>query len=129
MNTIQALELAYGKGNLKKWALESVLIETLYNTEPKHCSYLKLKNLDNLDFDEETDTEYIIKFGYLWQIPRTEVDLHVMKRDGMMYLTKEGIGFGYSEVEKSALEYLFKQKANKNLYLQTNLNGIECLIK
>lgn len=129
MNSIQALELAYGKGNLKKWALESTLIETLYKTEPKDATYLKLKNLEHLDFNEETETEYIIRFGYYWQIPRTELDLHIMKRDGQLYLTKEGSGWGYEEVEKAVLKYLFQHKGNKNLYLQTNWNGIEFLIK
>ena len=64
MNGTQALELAYGKGNLKKWALEQALIEVLYKANSESPSYLKLENLDSLDFDEETESEYIVKFGY-----------------------------------------------------------------
>ena len=129
MNGTQALELAYGKGNLKKWALEQVLIEVLYGTKPESPSYLKLENLDSLDFDEETESEYIVKFGYLYRIPKTEIDLHIVKESGKLYLTKEGIGYGYSEVEKQVIEYLMKQKANKNLYFQTNYNWTKFLIK
>lgn len=129
MDGIQALELAYGKGNLKKWALEKALIEVLYGTKLESPSYLKLENLDSLDFDEETESEYIVKFGYLFRIPRTEIDLHIVKKSGKLYLTKEGDGFGYGEVEKQVVEYLLKQKANKNLYFQTNYNWTKFLIK
>ena len=129
MHGIQTLELAYGKGNLKKWALEQALIEVLYETKPEHACYLKLESLDNLDFDEETEKEYLVKFGYQFRIPKTEIDLHIIKRNGQMYLTKEGVGWGYEEVEKQVIKYLLCHKANKNLYLQTNLNGIKFLIK
>ncbi len=129
MDATQALELAYGKGNLKKWALEHTLIEVLYKTKPEHCLYLKLESLDNLDFDEETEKEYIVKFGYQFRIPRTELDLHIVKKNGKMYLTKEGCGYGYDEVEKAVVKYLFGHKASKNLYFRTNYNFIEFPIK
>ena len=129
MNNIQALELAYAKGNLKKWALERILLETLYGTTLETCSYTKLVDLSNLDFDEETETEYIVKFGYLYRIPKTEVDLHIVKRNGKLYLSKEGIGWGYDQVEKEVLKYLFEQKKKGNLYLQTNLNNLSFKIK
>lgn len=129
MNGTQALELAYGKGNLKKWALEQALIEVLYGTKTESPSYLKLENLDNLDSDEETENEHIVKFGYLFRIPRTEIDLHIVKKSGKLYLTKERAGFGYNEVEEQVVEYLLKQKANKNLYFQTNYNWTKLLIK
>ena len=129
MNGIQAFELAYGKGNLKKWALEQALIEVLYETKIESPSYLKLENLDNLDFDEEAEREYIVKFGYLYRIPRTEIDLHIIKKTGKMYLTKGEFGWGYDKVEKQVVEYLFKQKKNKNLYFQTNYNWTKLLVK
>ena len=129
MNATQALELAYGKGNLKKWALEQALIEVLYEANSERPYYLKLENLDSLDFDEQTEGEYIVKFGYLYRIPRTEIDLHIVKKSGRMYLAKEGAGFGYDEVEKQVIKYLMKQKANKNLYFQTNYNWTKLLVK
>lgn len=129
MDARVSLELAYGKGNVKKWALEQAIIETLYDTNPQTAIYLKLENLENLDFDEETETEYIVKFGYLWRLPKTEIDLHIIKRDGKLYLTKEGSGFGYNNVENEVVKYLLKQKANKNLYLRSNYNGMLFLIK
>ena len=129
MDARQSLELAYGKGNVKKWALEKAIIETLYDTEPQTAIYLKLENLENLDFDEETETEYIVKFGYLWRLPKTEIDLHIMKRDGKLYLKKEGVGFGYEAVENEVIKYLLKQKTNKNLYLRSNYNGMLFLIR
>ena len=129
MNGTQALELAYAKGNLKKWALEQVLIEVLYGTKLESQSYLKLENLDSLDFDEETESEYIVKFGYLYRIPRTEIDLHIVKKSGKLYLTKDEFGWGYDKVEEQVVEYLFKQKANKNLYFQTNYNWTKFLDK
>lgn len=129
IDSTQALELAFARGKLKKWALEGILLDMLYKTEPSHCSFVKLKDVDKYDFDEETEKEYIVKFGYQFQIPRTELDLHIVKSDGMLYLTKEGIGYGYDEVEKEVINYLMKYKASKNLYLRTNYNGMEFLIK
>lgn len=126
ISAITAIELAYGKGKIKKWALEKVILNLLYETTIDHACYLKLQDISTLTKPyEETEKEYILKFGYLFRIPKTEIDLHIVKNSNKLYLTKEGIGFGYDAVEDEILKYILNQKASNNLYFRTNLNGIE----
>lgn len=117
-----ALELAYGKGRIKKWAKERVLIDTLKGTTKDSVAFLKIKDLTGLDFDKETDDEYLVICGYLFRIPRTEVTLHIRKESGKCYLTESEFGLGYEQVEKCIIDYLNKQIKKGNLYLETNFN-------
>lgn len=123
INPKLAIEVAYGKGNLKKWSLEKVIMEVLYDTEPSHACYLKLKEVSPKDYDEETETEYIVKFGYLFRFPKTEIDLHINKKTHLLYATKEGIGYGYDAVEDQVVKYIFDHKKKKNLLYQSSLNA------
>lgn len=122
-----ALDLAFAKGRQKKWALEKVLLNVLYSTKKGYASYLKFKDISiaDLSAESETEEEYILKFGYLFQIPRTEVELHVNKKTGALYLTKEGIGYGYDTVEEQIINFILFQKKKGNLCYHTNLNNNE----
>ena len=129
VSTKQAMELAFGKGRAKKWARDTVLITTLKSTTKEKACYIKIQDLNNLDFDKETDDEYLVVCGYLYRIPRTEVTLHIEKRTGKCYLTESDFGFGYEQVEKCIIEYLNKHIKNKNLYWRSNVNCEEFIIK
>lgn len=125
-----AFELAYGKGKVKKWALEDLVIDTLYKTNEENIIYIKTSDINCFGkADEENDKELIYKYGYLHRIPRTEIDLIVNKDNGMLMLKKVDIGWGYENVEKELYKDILKQIKNKNIYFSTNFNGEEYLIK
>jgi len=125
VNCFTALDLRYAKGRAKKWALEEVIKDCLYSTEPKYARYLKFEDLTKLPkCDEENEEEYIFKFGYQYRIPRTEIDLHVLKKSGLIYMAKvnENFGLGWDEVEDKIVEFVLTQQKLGNLYYQTSLN-------
>ncbi len=123
-----ALIYACGKGRQKEWARENLITKMLYDTDDEVCIYLKFKDKDILDkCDEETEEYYIYKFGY--HLPKTEIDLYVSKKDNRLFIKKEGLGYGYYNVEKAIYEFIKEQIKIKNVYLRTNLNGEEYLIK
>lgn len=125
-----AFELAYGKGKVKKWALEDLVIDTLYKTNEENIIYIKTSDINCFGkADEENDKELIYKYGYLNRIPRTEIDLIVNKSNGMLMLKKVDIGWGYENVERELYNNILKQIKNKNIYFSTNFNGEEYLIK
>lgn len=126
---ITAIDLAFGKGKTKKWAFENVMLTALYNTLKDDICYLKLNEISNIKADEENEDEIILKFGYLFEIPRTEIDLHITKKKHLMYLTEEGIGWDYGKVEKQIIKFLIEQKNNNNLLWHSNFNGEEYKIK
>ncbi len=126
INCFTALDLRYAKGRAKKWALEETIKKCLYDTQPSHARYLKLEDLTKLPkCDEENEDEYIFKFGYQFRIPKTEIDLHIVKNDGMLYIKRpdENFGWGWGEVEDKVIEFVLEQKKIGNLYYQTNLNN------
>lgn len=123
ISSTTAIELAYGKGMHKKWSLEAVLMDCLYETKSDSVCYLMLKDVDGKNYDSESETEYVVRFGYLFRFPTTEIDLHINKKSHRLYATKEGIGFGYDEVEKEVVKYLMAHKRNKNLKYQSSLNA------
>lgn len=129
-NTYDGLIYACGKGLQKEWSRENLIIDTLYNTNEDICIYLKINDIEKLGkCDKEIDDYYIYRFGYHYQIPKTEIDLYVSKKDNRLFIKKEGLGYGYDNVEKAVYEFIKKQISIKNLYLMTNLNCEEFLIK
>lgn len=125
----QAFDLAFGKGKVKQWAFQSLLIDKLYIANKTDNTFIKLKDISNIKADLETEDEIILKFGFKYRIPRTEVDLHIRKKNHLMYLTKEGLGLGYEDVEKVIFDFLKEQKQKDNLYWHTNYNWEEYKIK
>lgn len=129
-NVYFGLIYACGKGLQKECARESLIMDILYNTNDEKAIYLKLKDINVLgSCDEENESYYIYKFGYYFQIPRTEIDLFVSKKDGKIFIKKVGIGYDYGNVEKEIYKVIKEQIKTKNLYIMTNLNYEEFLIK
>ena len=129
-NSYEGLLYACATGRQKKWARETLIMDVLYDTEESFARYLRIKDINKLDkCDEETDKYYIYKFGFLYRFPKTEIDLYVCKSDGMLFLKKSDIGWGFDEVEKEVYKFIEEQIKLKNLYIRTNLNFQEYLIK
>lgn len=129
-NSYEGLLYACATGRQKKWARETLIMDVLYDTEESFARYLRIKDINKLDkCDEETDKYYIYKFGFLYRFPKTEIDLYVCKSDGMLFLKKSDIGWGFDEVEKEVYKFIEEQIKLKNLYIRTSLNFQEYLIK
>lgn len=125
-----AFELAFCKGRMRKWVLEKLIINTLYKTTDELAEYIKVVDVNCFgEPDDETDKELIYKYGYQFQVPKTEIDLIVNKRDGKLKLKQIGLGWDYENVEKVIYTDIAKQIKLKNLYFQTNLNNEKYLIK
>lgn len=129
-NTYDGLLYACAKGRQKEWARETLIMDMLYDTNEEIARYLKFGDMNKVDTcDEETDKYYIYKFGYHYQIPKTEIDLYVSKKDNRLFLKKEGLGYAYDKVEEAVYSFIKEQIKEKNLYLSTCLNNEEYLIK
>ncbi len=120
-----ALNLHYGKGRIKTWALEDVILKCLYDTKSAHARYIKLEDISHIKgSDKDTEEELIIPFGYGFRMPKTEIDLHIVKKNGKLYITRlDDFGYGWDEVENAIIEFIFEEKKKGNLYYRTNLNG------
>ena len=104
---------ACGSGKQKDWSRESLIIKYLYENSKESCIFLKIKNIGLLPVSDNTcDNLMYYNFGYLYRLPK-----------------KEGPGFGYDEVEKEIYKFIKEQIKRKNVYIQTNLNDEEFLIK
>lgn len=129
-NTYDGILYACATGRQKRWARETLIIDLLYDTTEDMARYLKIKDINKLDkCDEETKKYYIYRFGYLFRFPKTEIDLYVCKKDNLMFLKKDEIGWGFDEVEKEVYRFIEEQIKLKNIYISTNLNNEEYLIK
>ena len=129
-NSYKGILYACASGRQKKWARETLIMDLLYDTTEDMARYLKFKDISKLDkCDEETENYYIYKFGYLFQTPKTEIDLYVCKKDNLIFLKKDKIGWGFDEVEKEVYKFIEEQIKQKNLYISTNLNFEEYLIR
>lgn len=127
---IDGLKYACGTGRQKKWARKHLIIDMLYNTEDEDITYLKFKDINLLgDPDEEINNKMFFKFGYLFQIPKTEIDLIVNKATGLVYIKKAELGWGWDNVEDEIYKFIEQQIKKKNLYIKTNFNCEEFLIK
>lgn len=129
-NTYNGILYACSKGKQKEWSRKHLIIDLLYDTDEATMRYLKINDINKLDqCDEETENFYIYKFGYHYQIPKTEIDLFVCKKDKKIFIKKIGIGYAYDNVEEAIYNFLKEQIKLKNLYIRTNINCEEFLIK
>lgn len=129
-NTYDGILYACASDRQKKWARETLIMDLLYDTTEDMARYLKFKDISKLDkCDEENEKYYIYRFGYLYRFPKTEIDLYVCKKNGLLFLKKDDIGWGFDEVEKEVYKFIEEQIKQKNLYISTNLNCEEYLIK
>ncbi len=79
--------------------------------------------------DEEDEKNYIYRFGYQYRIPQTNINLYINKKDGRITIKRGNFGYGWDEVENVVYEFIKNEIKKKNLYLKTNLNGNEFIIK
>lgn len=126
----EGLEYACCKGRLKKWARETLIMDALYDTNESQAEYLKIKDIGILPVpDKLTDDYYIYRFGYQYRMPKTDITLYISKKDNRMSVKRGELGFGWREVEKVVYQFVEHQIKRKNVYLQTNLNDEEFVIK
>jgi len=121
--------VAFGKGKIKKWTLERIIIDTLYKTADDDIQYIKVNDINCFgEPDDEIDGRLIYRYGYNFRVPKTEIDLIVNKKDGRLILEKVGLGYGYDDVEEALYQDIEKQIKNKHLYFKTSFNNEEFLI-
>ena len=126
----EGLEYACCKGRMKRWARETLIMDALYDTKETQAEYVKVKDIGMLPVpDKMTDDYYIYRFGYQYRIPKTDITLYINKKDGMMFIKRGEVGFGWEEVEKAVYKFVEQQIKKKNVYLQTNLNNEEVVIR
>lgn len=129
-NTFQGLEYACATGIQKKWAREKLIMDALYDTSEEQAEYLKIKDIGILPVsDKAVDDYYIYRFGYQFRAPQTEIILYINKKDHRMFIKRGELGFGWDDVEKAVYQFIEQQIKRKNVYLQTNLNDEEFIIK
>ena len=127
---IDGLTYACGTGRQKKWARETLIMECLYNTKPENIQYLKVKDVTLLrNYDDKDDTYFKYSFGYQFRFPQTRINILVNIKNGQMRLERDGLGYGWDEVEKEVYKFIERQIKLKNIYLRTSFNGEEFLIK
>lgn len=125
MNIFNVMELAFGKGQLKKWALETALLEALRETKKNQACYLKIKDISKLYCFKDEGEELTCTFGYQFRAPQSAITIHCVKKDGLLYLTEDSLAWGKEAVEEEAVKCLLEQKKMGNLYYQASLNDQE----
>lgn len=130
MNSIDGILYACGKGKEKQWARESVIMSYLKNNKPEYANYLYIENIHKLKHpDKKENGKLIYKFGYLFRIPKTEINIKIDENSGRISVHEDEIGYGKDEVYEKVFEFLKEQIDLKNVYIKTNLNDNRYLIK
>lgn len=130
INVYDGLEYACATGKLKEWSREKLVLSALYITNEIQTEYLKIKDIGLLPKPDVIDDNYIIyNFGYQFRIPQTKIQLFVSKKDNRIFIKRDGLGYGWEEVEKVLYRFVKEQIKKKNIYLQTNLNDYEFIVK
>ena len=130
IKTFDGLEYACATGKLKKWAREKLILNALYETNEEQAEYLKIKDTGLLPVSDKMTDDYLTyRFGYQYRVPKTDITLYISKKDKRMFIKRGDIGYGWDEVEKAVYKFIEEQIKRKNVYLQTNLNHYEFIIK
>lgn len=126
-----AIELAYGKGELKKWVKEKVLLTALEKTYEGSTAFLKLKDFDpkNEVIFEENEEEWMMKWTTGYIAPQNSIIIHIRKKNNLIYLTRDEFEFYEEKIEEKICKWLNLQIKNKNLIWESNFDGQEVLIK
>ncbi len=124
------LEYGCATGRQKTWARRKLIMNALYETNDEQAEYLKIKDIGKMPVpDESTDDFYIYKYSYQHIAPQTILDIYINKKDGRITIKRGNIGFGWVEVENAVYHFIENEIKKKNVYLQTNLNDNELIIK
>lgn len=124
------LECAYANGRQKKWSKRNLIMNALYDTNDVQAEYLKIKDIGKMPIpDDSIDDLYIYKFGYQYRVPHTNINLYINRKDGRITIKRGDIGYGWDEVENAVYQFIENEIKKKNVYLQTNLNDNEFIIK
>ena len=127
---IDAILYACGTGKQKQWARRNIIIEYLKKNKPEHANYLYIENIHKLKHpDQKDDGKLIYRFGYLYRVPRTEIDLIIAESTGRISVKEDEFMYGKDEVYEKIFDFLNEQIKLKNLYIKTNLNDNSFLIK
>lgn len=130
MDSQDAILYACGKGRQKQWARESIILDYLKNNKPEYANYLYIEDINKLPkADEEKEGKLIYRFGYLYRVPRTEIDLLIDIKTGRIEIKEDEFMWGKDEVLTELFKTLKQQIDIKNLYIKTNLNDNRYLIK
>ena len=97
-----AIELAYGKGELKKWVKEKVLLTALEKTYEGSTAFLKLKDFDpkNEVIFEENEEEWMMKWATGYIAPQNSIIIHIRKKNNLIYLTRDEFEFYEEKIEE-----------------------------
>lgn len=130
MSYTDAILYACGKGREKQWARENIIINYLKNNKPEYANYLYIDDIHKLKRPDKQENGYLIyRFGYLFRVPKTEIDLLIEQRSGRISIKEDEIMWGKDEVYEKIFEFLKEQIDLKNVYIKTNLNDNRYLIK
>ena len=131
MNTSQVMDLAFAKGKQKKWAVEKLILEMLYESkDSKSQNYIRVNDVDKITYFDAEDNDFkTISFGYQFRFPKTTIWIKINKKTGKVFIERDDIGYGFEEVEKSVIEYIRELAKKGLLEWQTNLNDNSFPIK
>lgn len=130
MSNTDAILYCCATGREKNWAREKIIMDFLEENKPEYATYLFINDLNKLPIkDDENDNELIYRFGYLYRVPKGEIDLIINKQTGRMSLKQDEFIWGKDEVLEKVFEMIKKQITLKNVYIRTNLNDNKYLIK
>ena len=100
--------------------LKNKILEILYDTKEDSNYYLKLQDCSNISVNKETETELILIFGSSYTLSKSEISLHILKENNLIYLTKDSIDTDIDEVENKVYSFIKEQIEAENLYWHTN---------
>lgn len=130
MNNLDGILYCCATGIEKKFAREKLIMNFIEESKPEHATYLYIEDINKLPkCDEENEEEMIYKFGFLYRVPKGEIDLIINKQKGRISLKQDEFIWGKDEVLEKIFEMIYKQILLKNVYIKTNLNDNRYLIK
>ena len=85
------------------------VLNVLYNTKVDSIRYLKLQNRLNISANKENENELIITFSDLHIFSISEISLHIMKENNLIYLVKDSIDDDINELEDKVYSFIKEQ--------------------
>lgn len=131
MRNTNAILYCCATGIEKEYARERIIMGFLEENKPEHVTHLFINDLNKLPLEnEKNDNELIYRFGYLYRVPKGEIDLIINKQTGRISIKQQDeFIWGKDEVLEEIFKMIKKQICLKNVYIKTNLNDNKYLIK